>query len=104
MGKGNVSHAADRGPYHPVAFDELTERFMAEIRISSHRLEQLEKVISPLLARTHCECTDAEARALLDKATHEAEQIIKDDFGGMESMTENFQVWLDRLRERMEWL
>jgi len=36
----------DRGLYHPVAFAELQERFMAEIRINHKRLTALEQVIS----------------------------------------------------------
>ncbi len=86
-------------PYHPVAFEELCDRFMAEIRISSKRLEQLEKVISPLLARSHCECTDEEAQALLLKAINEAEKVIEDDFGGMKGMAGNFDTWLKYQRK-----
>jgi hypothetical protein len=88
--------------YHPVAFDELLQRFMAEIRANHKRLEQLEKVISPLLARQVCACSDDEAARLRNMATTAAIEIIEDDFGGMESMTVNFQTWLDRLREKKE--
>ena len=89
----------DRGPYHPVAFDELCERFMAEIRINSKRLTQLEKIMSPLLARENCECSDDEAAQLQNMAIVAAIEVIEDDFGGMESMKENFQIWLDHQRE-----
>jgi len=88
--------------YHPIAFDELLNRFMAEIRENHKRLEQLEKVISPLLAREVCECTDDEAAQLLNMATAAALEIIEDDFGGIESMTVNFQTWTDRLREKCQ--
>jgi hypothetical protein len=91
---------ANETKYHPVAFDEMCERFMTEMRDNSKKLEQLEKVISPLLARAHCECSDEEAMTLLRRATEEAEKIVNDDFGGMESMKENFQIWLDHQREK----
>jgi hypothetical protein len=90
--------------YHPVAFEELLKRFMAEIRASSKRLTQLEKVISPLLARENCECSDDEAAHLQNMAVAAALEVIEDDFGGMESMRENFQFWLDHQRKKKEWL
>ncbi len=85
----------DRGRYHPVAFDELCERFMAEIRTNGKRLEQLESVISPLLARAHCECTDEEALTLIRNATRAAEEV-SDHF---KVTPESWQIWLDRQRE-----
>jgi len=88
----------DKGRYHPVAFDELQERFMAEIRINGKRLTALELVISPLMARTHCVCTDEEAQALILKATAAAEKACE-DFGGIEKIQDCFQIWLDHQRE-----
>ena len=84
--------------YHPVAFDEVCERFMAEIRINHKRLEQLEKVISPLLARAHCECTDEEALALLRNATQAAEEV-SDHF---KVTPESWQIWIDHQRETQQ--
>jgi hypothetical protein len=85
--------------YHPIAFAELQERFMAEIRINHKRLTQLEKVISPLLARENCVCSDDEAAQLQNMAIVAAIEVIEDDFGGMDSMKENFQIWLNHQRE-----
>lgn len=82
--------------YHPVSFDVLCERYMEEIRTSSKRLTQLERVISPLLARAHCECTDEEALALLRNATREAEEI-SDHF---KVTPESWQIWLDSQRKQ----
>lgn len=96
MNKMNVTVKPD---YHPVAFNEVCERFMAELRINTKRLTQLERVISPLLARSHCECTDEEAQALLLKAINEAEKIIEEDFGGMKGMAGNFDFWLKHQRK-----
>ncbi len=89
----------DRGRYHPVAFDELCERFMAEIRTNSKRIEQLENVISPLLARVHCECTDREADLLLAQATEAAEKVAKQ----FEVKADVWQIWIDfqRTKERI---
>jgi len=88
----------DKGPYHPVAFDNLQERFMEEIRTNGKRLTALELVISPLVARAHCECTDDEAKALIRKATEAAEKAC-DQFGGLDNLRENFQIWLDHQRK-----
>jgi len=88
----------DKGRYHPVAFDQLQERFMDEIRINGKRLTALELVISPLMARIHCECTDYEAKLLVAKATEAAEKAC-DDFGGLDNLRENFQIWLDHQRK-----
>jgi len=84
--------------YHPVAFTELQERFMAEIRINSNRLTALELVISPLMARVHCECTDYEAKLLIAKATEAAEKACV-EFGGIDNLKESFQIWLDHQRK-----
>lgn len=94
-----VFMAGRKGPYHPVSFDEVCGRFMAEIRINGKRLEQLESVISPLLARAHCECSDDEAQALIRNATEAAEKVGK-DFGGLAHLRENFQIWLDYQRKK----
>ena len=84
--------------YLPVSFDVLCERYMAEIRLSSKRLTALELVISPLMARTHCVCTDEEAQALILQATEAAEKACK-EFGGIDNLKECFQLWLDHQRE-----
>jgi hypothetical protein len=84
--------------YHPVAFFELQERFMKEIRTNGNRLTALELVISPLMARSHCECTDEEAQALLLKAINAAEKACV-EFGGIDNLKECFQIWLDHQRE-----
>lgn len=86
----------DRGPYHPVAFDEMCERFMAEIRTNGDRLQQLESVISPLLARAHCECSDEEAHALIRNATRAAEEV-SDHF---KVTPESWQIWIDHQRKK----
>jgi len=87
-----------KADYHPIAFAELQERFMAEIRMNHKRLTALEQVISPLMARTHCVCTDEEAQALNLKAIEAAEKACE-EFGGIEKITECFQIWLDHQRE-----
>jgi len=84
--------------YHPVAFDEVCERFMAEIRINHKRLTALEQVIAPLMARTHCVCTDEEAQALMLRAINQAENACE-EFGGIDNIKECFQIWLDHQRE-----
>jgi len=84
--------------YHPVAFAELQKRFMAEIRTNGDRLTALELVISPLMARVHCECTDREADLLLAQATEAAQKACK-EFGGIDNLRECFQLWLDHQRE-----
>ena len=53
------------------------------------------KVISPLLARAHCECTDEEALTLIRNATRAAEEV-SDHF---KVTPESWQIWLDRQRE-----
>ncbi len=85
--------------YHPVAFDEVCERFMAEIRINSKRLTQLEKIISPLLARETCVCSDDEAAQLQAMAITAAIEVIERDFGGMKGMAGNFDIWIKHQRE-----
>jgi hypothetical protein len=96
--RGNVRNSHQ---YHPVAFAELQERFMAEIRINHKRLTALEQVIAPLMARTHCVCTDEEAQALNLKAIEAAEKACE-EFGGIEKITECFQIWLDHQRETQQ--
>jgi len=89
-----------KSQYQPVSYDELMNRFMEEIRLSSKRLTQLEKVISPLLAAGYCECSDDEANQLQNVATSAAVDIVEEDYGGIEHMQENFQAWLDSQRKQ----